>query len=190
MTDQPSRPLFDGASLTGWTGDPRYWSVVDGAIVGRNDGPVATSTYLFSDEVFRDFRLTLRVRQTRGPEFSTMHSAVAALGERFADGDNDYGFRGPLLMFCGDWGIYDAYGRNRVVPDGQSGFWEPAAERVGDWNEIEIVVQGDRIQMVANGVEVFDHTEEPGRLVASPIGLQLHSNEESQEFTFTDLQIW
>lgn len=188
MTDRPSRPLFDGASLTGWTGDPRYWSVADGTIVGRNDGPVATSTYLFGDESSATSGWPCG-RQTRGPEFSTMHSAVAALGERFADNAYAYGFRGRLLMFCGDWGIYDAYGRERVLPDGHSGFWEPAAERVGEWNEIEIIMRGDRIRMVAGGVEVFDHTEEPGRLVPAPVGLQLHSNDRPQELTFADLLI-
>jgi hypothetical protein len=38
-----------------------------------------------------------------------MHSAVAVLGERITEKDgNAHGFRGPLLMFCHDWGIWDA----------------------------------------------------------------------------------
>ncbi|GAA2099078.1 DUF1080 domain-containing protein [Microlunatus panaciterrae] len=184
-----ARGLFNGADLTGWSGAPALWSVEDGAIVARNDGVVPTSTYLFSDETFTDFRLTLRVRQTVGPGYSTMHSAVAACGERFTDAGDPYGFRGPLLMFCQDWGIFDAYGRSRVVPAGYPTFWNHDAEHIGDWNAIEILVLGDRIRMAANGTEIFDFTDEPGRLHPSPIGLQLHANQEPQEFRFTDLRV-
>src|SRR5262245_51543612 len=53
--DEPSsvaptetRELFDGRTLAGWDGDPRFWSVVDGAIVGRStpENPCRESTYL------------------------------------------------------------------------------------------------------------------------------------------------
>jgi len=187
--DKRRRTLFNGTDLTGWEGDPVLWSVRDGMIIGRNVDPVATSSYLFTTDIFRDFRLTLQVRQTYGPEVSTMHSAVAAVGQRFVDGGDPYGFRGQLLMFCGDWGIFDAYGRSRVVPGDQKGFWEHPAERRGEWNAIEILIIGDRIRMAANDELLFDHTDEPGRLRAGPIGLQLHANDRRQEFSFRDLVI-
>ena len=181
--------LFDGETLSGWRGRDDVWSVVDGCIRGRNDRPLAASTYLLTEASYREFRLSLRVRQTMGPELSTMHSAVAALGEQFTDGEETYGYRGPLLMFCHDWGIYDAHGRNRVVPADQRGFWQPSLERVGEWNAITIEVVGDRITMTANDEPVFDHTDEPGRLIAGPLGLQVHSNQQTQEFWFTDLEL-
>lgn len=183
------RDLFNGVDLTGWSGAPGRWSVSDGLLVGRNDDVVPTSTYLFSDETFTDFRLTLRVRQTVGVGYSTMHSAVAACGQQFTDQGDPYGFRGPLLMFCQDWGIFDAYGRMRVVPAGYPTFFNHDAERIGEWNAIEILVLGDRIRMAANGTEIFDFTDEPGRLRPSPIALQLHANEEPQEFRFADLRV-
>lgn len=184
------RELFNGKDLRGWSGADGRWSVEDGMIVGRNNDTVATSTYLFSDEQFTDFRLTLRVRQTVGAGYSTMHSAVAACGEQFNDAGDPYGFRGPLLMFCQDWGIFDAYGRNRVVPPEYPTFWQHDAERIGEWNSIDILVVGDRIRMAANGIEIFDLTDQPGRLRSpSPIALQLHANEEPQEFHFADLLI-
>ena len=31
------KPLFDGKTLNGWVGDPRFWSVEDGAIAGSTD---------------------------------------------------------------------------------------------------------------------------------------------------------
>ena len=117
-----------------------------------------------------------------------MHSAVAALGSPFEDkGANRYGFRGPLLMFCHDWGIWDAYRRNRVEPAGQRGPLQIPAERKGDWNLIEFLVVDARIQCATNGVRVFDFTDDPDMLQASPIGLQLHSNQRPQEFHFRHL---
>lgn len=66
--------------------------------------------------------MLFEVKQTMSEKHSTMHSAVATLGETFTDaGDNTFGFRGPLLMFCHDWGIWDAHRRNRIVPGGAGG---------------------------------------------------------------------
>ena len=179
-------PLFNGKDLSGWDGAAAIWSVDDGEIVGANKGPLASSTYLFTKESYREFRLILEVKQTMSPAHSTMHSAVAALGERIEDkGDNKHGFKGPLLMFCHDWGIWDAYGRNRVEPAGQKGpLMDYASEKKGDWNLIEILVIGNRIRFVANGALVFDFTDAPDMLRSSPLGLQIHSNAKPQEFRF------
>lgn len=180
--------LFNLHDLDGWEGQvEKYWSVTDGMIRGANDEPVPASTYLFTKEKYRDFRLLLEVKQTRGEKYSIMHSAVCALGERYEDKGDPYGFRGPLMMFCNDWGIWDAHRRNRVVPAGHQGFWLHPAEKVGDWNQIEILVRGNRIRVAANGKLVFDFTDEPGMLQPSPLGLQLHSNEQPQEWHFRGL---
>lgn len=176
--------LFNGKDLSGWEGDPNRWSVVDGMIRGANDNAVLSSTYLFTEKKYRNFRLLLEVKQTMGEGYSTMHSAVCALGERFTDkGDNAFGFKGPLLMFCHDWGIWDAYRRNRTVDRGPG----PKVEKKGDWNLIEILVIGNRIRFAANGTQIFDFTDKPEMLQESPIGLQLHSNGQKQEYHFAGL---
>lgn len=51
-----------------------------------------------------------------GDKHCTMHSAVAAFGERVVDDGGKFGFRGLLLMCCHDWGIWDADARGRVFP--------------------------------------------------------------------------
>ncbi|MDP4792547.1 MAG: DUF1080 domain-containing protein [Verrucomicrobiales bacterium] len=182
------RILFNGADLAGWQGDTAYWSVTDGTITGRNTGAVPSSTYLFTEKPYRHFRLLFEVKQTVSPAHSTMHSAIAALGERFEDaGGNAFGFRGPLLMFAHDWGIWDAYRRNRIEPKGQKGTLKIPSEKVGDWNRIEILVTENRIRFVNNGELVFDFTDEATMLQPSPIGLQLHKNDKPQEFQFRGL---
>lgn len=180
-TSESPRSVFNGTDLQGWNGDAKYWSVHDGTIRGANDEPVPSSSYLFTTQKHREFRLLFEVKQTMGERYSTMHSAIAALGEQFTDqGENTFGFRGPLLMFCHDWGIWDAHRRNRVAA-GDPGF---EVERKGEWNQIEILVVKNRIRFAANGVEVFDFTDQPEMLQASPIGLQLHSNQKPQEYHF------
>lgn len=182
--------LFNGVDLKGWDGNPDYWTVEDGVIVARNTGVVPSSNYLFSGKDYRNFRLIFEVRQTVSPKHSTMHSAVAVLGERFGDkGGNAHGFKGPLLMFCHDWGIWDAYRRNRIEPAGQKGALRIDAERVGDWNLCEVLVTENRIRFVANGHLVFDYLDHPDWFQASPIGLQLHSNKRPQEYRFRGIVI-
>ena len=74
-------PLFNGRDLSGWEGQTdKYFSVVEGMIRAANDDAVPASTYLFTKENYRNFRLLFEVKQTRSPRHSTIHSAVAALG--------------------------------------------------------------------------------------------------------------
>ncbi|MFT5126623.1 MAG: hypothetical protein ACI8W8_000218 [Rhodothermales bacterium] len=182
--------LFNGTDLSGWDGQEGIWSVANGAIRGANEGHVPSSTYLFTKKSYRNFRLLLEVKQTQGAKLSPMHSAVAALGERFTDkGENTHGFKGPLLMCCNDWGIWDAYRRNRLVPKGHRGTLKVKSERVGAWNQIEILVIENRIRFVNNGELIFDFTDAPDMLKPSPIGLQIHANRKAQEFHFRGLLI-
>ena len=180
--------LFNGKDLSGWEGrKEKYWSVENKVIKGANSEDVAASSYLFTKKRYRDFRLLLEVKQTRGDNFSTMHSAVCALGERITDKGDEFSFKGPLLMFCNDWGIWDANRRNRIFPERHDGTLINPAEKIGDWNRIEILVAGNRIRMVSNGTLVIDFTDTPGMLAKSQIGLQLHANNRPQEFHFRGL---
>src|SRR5688572_12417778 len=61
--------LFDGKTLAGWDGDPRFWSVEDGAIVGRStsEKPCERTTYLiWRGAEVRDFELELEFRMRGG----------------------------------------------------------------------------------------------------------------------------
>ena len=182
--------LFNGRDLSGWDGQTsRYFSVVDGAIRAASIDLLPTSTYLFTKGTYRNFRLLFEIVQTRSARHSTTHSAIAALGRRITVGSDRYGFRGPLLMVCGDWGVWDALRRNRVDPPQHEGSWRWSGERLGEWNQIEVLVIGNRIRMVANGCLVMDYVDDATMLEASPIGLQLHANDRPQEFHFRGLVV-
>ncbi len=175
--------LFNGKDLTGWTGNPKYWSVVDGVIVGKNTEEVPVSTYLATDRKFTDFRLLATVKLVT----SEMHSGIALWGRIAPDKGDPYTYAGTLVMFPSGWSFYDLYGRGGLPVNG-----EPA-KKVGhqhDWNDLEILAQGNRIRLVANGSLVADWVDpKPEGILEGPIGLQLHSNKEPQEVHFKGLEL-
>lgn len=183
--------LFDGKTLNGWEGYRDLWSVKDGVIVGHNDKPLKYSTYLLTKDKYSDFRLTFAFKLAE----SEMHSGVAFWGEVYpkADGKvtdpktdrSEYTYKGHLVMFPSGWGMYDLFGRNNLGVNGAP------AKKVGkqhDWNDIEILAQGNRVRVAVNGVQVVDWRDpEPQRIKEGPIGLQLHSNKVPQEVQFKGL---
>jgi hypothetical protein len=189
-SESPIR-LYNGRDLSGWQGHVgKHWVAAENCICGFNTGPVRVSTYLFTETAYRNFRLLFEVKQNKSEECPRpMHSAAAILGERISDQEEEYGFRGLLLMFCGDWGIWDARRRNRIYPprQPQSTMWQHPSEKVGNWNRIELVVIGNRIRMVNNGHLVVDYLEPRENLFAAPIGFQLHSHTGPQKYLFRGL---
>ena len=170
--------LFNGKDLDGWEGYHEYWSVKDGVIVGKNTEPVKVSTYLLTKKKFSDFRLTAKVKLVQ----SEMHSGIAFWGRVGPDvvpqnlkKENKYTYAGHLVMFPSGWGMYDLFGRNGLPVDGGP------AKKVGkqhDWNDLEILAQGNRVRVAVNGMQVVDWRDpQPDRIKEGPIGLQLHSEQ-------------
>src|SRR5262245_5440881 len=59
------RSLFNGKDLSGWEGDPRLWSVKDGAIHGETtaENKVEGNTFIiWKDGTLKDFDLRLSFR--------------------------------------------------------------------------------------------------------------------------------
>lgn len=175
--------VFNGQDLTGWVGHEKYWSVKDGVIIGKNTDPVPVSTYLLTQRKFSDFRFVCDFKLAQ----SEMHSGVAIWGRVAPEKGDKYTYAGHLVMFPSGYGFYDLYGRNMIHQNA------PDAQKVGkqhDWNTIEILAQGNRIRFALNGVLISDWREpEPKRIQEAPIGLQLHSNKESQEVQFKNLRL-
>ncbi len=173
--------LFNGKNLDGWVGHPQLWSVKDGVIVAKNTEPIKVSTYLLTKRNFSDFRLTATVKLVQ----SEMHSGIAFWGRNAPEHGDPYTYAGHLVMFPSNWGMYDLFGRNGLPVDAKP------AKMVGkqhDWNDLEILAQGNRVRVVVNGKPVVDWRDpQPERIHEGPIGLQLHSNREPQEVHFKDL---
>ena len=175
--------LFNGKDLDGWEGHKNLWSVKDGVIVAKNTKPIKVSTYLLTKDKYSDFRLTATVKLVQ----SEMHSGIAFWGRVAPEQKDEYTYAGHLVMFPSGWGMYDLYGRQGLPVDGKP------AQKVGkqhDWNDLEILAQGNRVRVGVNGKLVVDWRDpEPKRIKEGPIGLQLHSNEVPQEVHFKDLTL-
>ena len=177
--------LFNGTDLTGWKGQiGKYFSVEDGAIVGRNgkkNAPLA-STYLVTDKKYRNFRLIFEAKLVTGE----VHSGIAFWGHTVEKSGDPYSFMGHLVMFPSGYGYYDLYRRNSIYAD-KSGIARKAGKQ-HDWNRMEILAIGTRIRHVINGKLVADWSDpHPEYCEDGPIGLQLHSNKAPEEIRFRGL---
>ena len=186
--------LFNGKDLDGWEGYEDLWSVKDGVIVAKNTEPIKYSTYLLTKQKFSDFRLLLSAKLVK----SKMHSGVAIWGKKFPEvpGVKDpkaerteYTYQGQLVMFPEGWGLFDLYRRMGAInPSQQIRSVAIKASNQYDWNDMEILAQGNRIRLAVNGKLVLDWRDpQPDLVNEGPIGLQLHSNEVPQEVHFKGL---
>lgn len=175
--------LFNGKDLSGWKGNDKYWSVQDGAIVGRNSAENApkASTYLISDKKYRAFRLIFEGKLVT----SEMHSGMAIWGAPVEKEGDPHSYTGHLVMFPSGWGFWDLYRRNGIYKD------DGRAKKAGrqhEWNQMEILAQPPRIRFAVNGELAADWTDpKPELCVEGPLGLQLHSNKTPQEVHFRGL---
>ena len=172
-------------TLDGWVGDPRYWSVHDGAFTAK--GERVQSNFLLTQKKFSDFRLTLSAQVV----VSTNHAGVCLWGEQvaLANGKNPWAYKGPLLMFPG-LGIWD-YVTDKNIPVDPAG--KILAKKIAgqhDWIRLEMLAQANRLRVAYNGRQVLDWREpDPARLKDGPIGLQLHGFTLPQQVIYKDVVI-
>lgn len=182
--DEKPVTLFNGKDFSGWEGHTdKYFSIKDGVIIAKNSAENApkVSTYLLTKKKYHNFRLVFEGKLIQ----SKMHSGIAIWGKKFEKNDEKTSYQGHLVMFPSGWGFYDLYRRNSIYrDDGRA----KKADNKGDWNRMEILAIGHRIQLAVNGKEVADWEDpKPELCGAGPIGLQLHSNKVPQEVHFRGL---
>ena len=185
--------LFDGRTLTGWeTPDPSYWSIEDGAIVGRitKEHPCSVNQYLvWTGGDWADFELKLESRLN---------------GEGGIN--NGFQFRSRVLPdhdVCGyqmdnnlqtPWQVrlYDEFGRHTLAWRGERAVFDPEGQRsvsklegagdqawfrLEDWHEYHLTCVGPRLTLRVDGrlaAEVEDN--DPRRYEPQgTLALQLHS---------------
>lgn len=196
--------LFNGKDLEGWEGYTDLWSVKDGAILGKNDKPLKVSTYLFSKQKFSDFRVVFGFKLG---DINEMHSGLALWGKKIDPAElekieakqklnaskehGEHTYRGHLVMFPTGWGLFDLYRRGgKINPSAEIRNVAIKAGKQHDWNDLEILAQGNRIRLVVNGKLALDWRDpEPKLIEEGPIGLQLHSNGKPQEVWFKGLEV-
>ena len=193
------KSLFNGETLEGWDGDPRLWSVRDGAIYGETtpEEPSKGNTFIiWQGGKLKDFELRLSFKCN-----ATNNSGVQYRSERLEKASNNWVVKGYQHEIRNEEifpnvpsFIYDEKGkRKRICQVGEKAIWTEDGKkvlddslinqeefkklmRVDEWNNVVIIAKGNRIQHYLNGRLVLDFTDEHPELARSEgvLALQLH----------------
>lgn len=157
--------LFNGKDLTGWTVyGTEKWYVDQGELVCES-GPDKQYGYFATDQEFKDFELTLSFKQeSNGNSGVFFHSQI--------EGTKVSGWQAevaPPGKHTG--GIYESYGRGWLI--------QPTADKEkvlkdGEWNEMKVRVQGNKVTTWLNGIEMISYTDNAIGSKTGKIALQIH----------------
>ena len=168
--------IFNGKDLSGWDGDPRLWSVKDGAIRGETtkEKPARGNTFIvWRGGKLKDFELKLKFRIQNGNSGVQYRSKevdkwrISGYQAEVCNGQPQVGFlyhergRGSLAR-VGEFVVIDKDGKKNVV--GKVADVE-ALKKAGyykekDWNEYTIIPQGNHLMHYLNGyptIELVDN---------------------------------
>lgn len=195
--DEPGfSPMFNGRNLEGWQGDPRYWRVEDGVMVGevRPDTVLASNTFLIwrggapaDFELKVDFRVSasgnsgINYRSALVDDALTPGNRFAMRGYQFdIDGANQYtgnNYEERGRLFLAERGQVTRVLGTRVpiIVSRTGAADELVAGTEGAWNTAHVIARGNVLMHHLNGrlmSMVID--EDPRRPASGLIGVQVH----------------
>ena len=203
--------LFNGKDLTGWEGDPAFWSVKDGLIVAQVSAEVHVKNHsylIWQGGKVRDFELQVTLRSTQGnsgidyraePVHTDREGNQLKWTIQGYQSDIAKGWMGSLY----NWGKPGAQPGQFVVVEGDEtvttrigsvadkeilsklGYYKP-----GQWNEFMIIARGSHILHKINGypvIEFIDNSRDARR--EGVLGLQVHSGRGPFLNEFKDIRI-
>ena len=188
---QGFKSLFNGKDLTGWDGDPKFWSVRDGALTGETTAanPTPGNTFLlWKGGKLQDFELRVKFRIQGGNSGVQYRSkdlgnwVVGGYQADFEAGDTWTGViyeeRGRgLLAKLGEKTTVGADGKPVKTGDVGKPDEIKAAVKKDDWNEYVITARGNHLVQAINGrvtAETVDEDEQR-RAMEGILALQLHA---------------
>jgi Domain of Unknown Function (DUF1080) len=201
--------IFNGKDLTGWEGLTDYWSVKDGVISGHETKDKSKQTFLvLTGCQVGDFELHLKYKfatpdGNSGIQFRSkvLDPKTFRVGGYQADFDAKAGFDGSIYDEAGVAG-----GRGTMSNRGEKTTWSadnkrlneklPAGNlelkkfvKLGDWNDVVLVAEGNHITYTINGQLMTDLTDNsPKALQEGVLAFQLHAGY-TMEIQFKDVKI-
>jgi len=186
--------IFNGQSLENWDGDPKYWRVEEGVIVGQSttENRVEYNSFLiWRGGTVKDFELKAEVRLTggnsgiqyRSKENEQRRWSVAGYQADF-DADNRYsgmiygeqggGFLAPRGNF-----LRRTTGGQRLIATLGNAEELAAVYKPSEFNQFHIVAKGNTLLHFVNGrllAGLIDEDEAGGGYATEGIlGLQMHT---------------
>jgi len=197
--EQGFRSIFDGKDLTGWEGNPKLWSVKDGAITGQTtaDNPAKGNTFLiWTNGNLADFELRCSFKLVPGDAQGFANSGIQyrskvvdpanwVVGGYQADMEAGKTYTGILyeerfrgiMAERGQKVVWDNDDKKQVVGSVGDAAAIEASIKKGDWNEYVIIAKGNHLQQFVNGKQTIDVTDEceAKRAMSGILALQLHA---------------
>jgi len=190
-------PIFDGQSLKGWDGDPTYWRVEGGALVGEITPAtvVKSNTFIIwrggtpkDFELKLDYRITpvgnsgINYRSVSVPDPVTPGNAFALRGYQFdIDGPRryigqNYEEKGRLFLAMRGQVTRVVGGRPPIVVAGIGDEAQLATLATDDWNAVHLIVRGNTLMHFLNGrlLSMTIDDDGPNRPADGLIGVQVH----------------
>ena len=185
--------IFDGQSLKNWDGDPVYWRVADGCLVGEVTPATLlkqNSFVIWRGGTTKDFELKLQYRISARGNSGVNYRSEQIEGQRFAlrgyqaDIDGQQRYTGQnyeekgrtFLALRGDVSRVDADGKARII--GQVGDKDALAAhaKAEDWNEYHLIARGNVLTHLLNGhlMSVVIDDDPKGRKFDGLLGVQVH----------------
>jgi Domain of Unknown Function (DUF1080) len=186
--------IFDGKSLKGWDGDPRFWRVENGEIVGETSptNVVTENNFLiWRGGVLKDFELKLEFRmngtnsgiQYRSTELPNVgkwvlkgYQADMDFSENYVGNVHDERGRGVLSRRGEVTRIVDGPKFKVVGTIGDSTLLR-GAMNVSGWNQYHIIARGPVLLQFINGQLMAVAIDEDAKNVAAEgvLGFQMHT---------------
>ena len=191
--------LFNGIDLTGWDGNPKLWSVKDGAITGQTtaENPAKGNTFLiWTNGTPGDFELRCSFKLVPGDKQGFANSGIQyrskvldpanwVVGGYQADMEAGPTYTGILyeermrgvLALRGEKVVWDKDNKKQVVGSVGDAATIEASVKKGDWNDYVIIAKGNHLQQFINGKPTIDVVDdcEAKRAMSGVLALQLHA---------------
>jgi hypothetical protein len=184
--------IFDGHSLNGWDGDPGFWRVENGALVGQTTTehqPAQNTFLIWRGGTPGDFELKLQFKLTgynSGIQFRSIElpDIKWAMKGYQADMDGEQRYTGQIYEERAR-GFLALRGQFSYIPDGGK---PGAVSSLGDdkelkslikgedWNDLHLIVRGNTIVQMLNGrvMSMLIDDDTAGRKMDGLIGIQVH----------------
>jgi 3-keto-disaccharide hydrolase len=196
------KALFNGKDLSGWDGDPRLWSVKDGAIHGETtaENPAKGNTFLiWKGGMLNDFELRLSFRcnatNNSGIQYRSRHITEGNVNNQWVVRGYQHELRNETKLPSVSGFIYDEGGkRGRMCLVGEQATWGADGKKqvtatlidqagfeqlfkLDDWNDVVIIGKRNHIQHYLNGTLIVDFTDDEPQLALKEgiLALQLHA---------------
>ncbi len=186
------KPIFDGKTLTGWEGDPKYWRVENGVLIGE----VTPETILQRNTFIiwrggapKDFELKADYRITAAGNSGINYRSAMVPDTPFAlrgyqcdiDGRNNYTGqnyeeRGRLFLSVRGQVTHVVGGRKPIILSSLGEAKDLAAFLTNDWNSVHLIIRGNVLVHLINGhaMSVVVDDDAAGRAFEGLIGVQVH----------------